>query len=88
MLIASIPGPFELTKLNAQIAVLMERGVDKHSSFESPQIDRTENKKPAPQAGTFRTAKMIIRQRGVLGLYSGFHLHLREYSDPKKRLIG
>lgn len=72
-------GPFELTKLNAQIAVLMERGVDKHNSFECPEAKTSSSgKKAAPTAGTFRTAKMIIRQRGVLGLYSGFHLHLRE----------
>ncbi|KAL9089929.1 MAG: hypothetical protein Q9159_002286 [Coniocarpon cinnabarinum] len=68
-------GPFELTKLNAQIAVLMERGVGKHDSFEAPDRSRAPDRKQ-PTAGTFKTAKWITKQRGVMGLYSGFHLHL------------
>ena len=75
-----VSGPFELTKLNAQIAVRMEqRGVDKHSSFECPPpMDKSAGKKAPTTAGTFRTAKMIIRQRGFLGLYTGFRLHIRK----------
>ncbi|KAL9057016.1 MAG: hypothetical protein Q9162_002564 [Coniocarpon cinnabarinum] len=68
-------GPFELTKLNAQIAVLMERGVGKYDSFEAPDRSRAPDRKQ-PTAGTFKTAKWIMKQRGVMGLYSGFHLHL------------
>ena len=30
------------------------------------------------QLGTFKTAKNIVKHRGVMGLYSGFHLHLCE----------
>jgi len=28
--------------------------------------------------GTFKTAKNIIKHRGLAGLYSGFNLHLRK----------
>ncbi|KAH8811775.1 mitochondrial carrier domain-containing protein [Xylogone sp. PMI_703] len=70
--------PFELTKLSAQVSVLMaERS---GSSISEPPI------KAGPAAeklaasyqnkGTFETAKNIIKNRGLLGLYSGFQLHL------------
>lgn len=28
--------------------------------------------------GTFKTAKNIVKHRGIAGLYSGFNLHLRK----------
>ena len=31
------------------------------------------------QKGTFKTAKNIVKHRGITGLYSGFHLHLRKF---------
>lgn len=34
--------------------------------------------------GTFKTAQNLIKHRGWKGLYSGFHLHLRE--SPKVEL--
>ena len=64
-------GPFELTKLSAQISVLMAR-----SSVSS--VDDT-IRRSYQQKGTLKTAANIIRYRGVLGLYSGFHLHLCKY---------
>ena len=75
-------GPFELTKLNAQIAVLMERGVGHMNS-----MDADAGRSPARPGhnnsmGTFGTAKMIMQHRGLMGLYSGFHLHLRELPSP------
>lgn len=69
-LITAISCPFELTKLNAQIAVLMEKGMDQGAQAKS--------QKPTNATGTVGTARMIMRHRGVMGLYSGFHLHLRE----------
>ena len=30
--------------------------------------------------GTFRTAQKLVQHRGWMGLYSGFHLHLREHN--------
>ncbi|KAH7146413.1 mitochondrial carrier domain-containing protein [Dactylonectria macrodidyma] len=61
--------PFELTKLSAQVSVLLaERGTGNkgsHSVAASYQ-----NK------GTLRTMANIIKHRGILGLYTGFNLHL------------
>ena len=67
-------GPFELTKLSAQISVLMARNSTGQGSGGDDSIRRDGQSK-----GTFRTAAHIIKQRGLLGLYSGFHLHLRAF---------
>lgn len=69
-------GPFELTKLSAQVSVLMAE--HKASSISEPSTGRKvassyQNK------GTFKTAKDIVKHRGFAGLYSGFNLHLRKY---------
>ncbi|KAI9808426.1 MAG: hypothetical protein M1826_004165 [Phylliscum demangeonii] len=66
--VSTIACPFELTKLSAQISVLMAK--TKASSLDD-SISRSYQKK-----GTFGTAANIIKHRGVLGLYSGFRLHL------------
>ena len=60
-----------MTKLSAQISVLMARSGT--SSMDDP-LRRSYQKK-----GTFRTAMSIVANRGVAGLYSGFSLHLCEY---------
>lgn len=70
-------GPFELTKLSAQVSVLMADSTGA-SSVSDPLNGRSvaasyQNK------GTFKTAKNIVKHRGIAGLYSGFNLHLREY---------
>ncbi|MCJ1361701.1 hypothetical protein MMC16_000801 [Acarospora aff. strigata] len=67
-IITAIACPFELTKLSAQISVLMAR--TNTSSVDDPV------RRSYQQKGTFKTAKTIIKHRGVRGLYSGFHLHL------------
>ncbi|KAF7533607.1 hypothetical protein G7Z17_g13483 [Cylindrodendrum hubeiense] len=60
--------PFELTKLSAQVSVLLaERGTGKGSHAVAASY---QNK------GTLRTMANIIKHRGVLGLYTGFNLHL------------
>jgi len=65
--------PFELTKVSAQVSVLM---ADRNpSSVSEPSTGRGvaatyQNK------GTFQTAKNIVKHRGFAGLYSGFRLHL------------
>lgn len=76
------PGPFELTKLSAQIAVLMERR-DSNNSMQTPIAEP--HRSPAPKCiqGTWGTAKTIVRDRGLKGLYSGFHLHLCEFQAEK-----
>ncbi|KAM5345733.1 hypothetical protein ACJ41O_011594 [Fusarium nematophilum] len=61
--------PFELTKLSAQVSVLLaERGVSNKGSH--AVAASYQNK------GTLRTMANIIKHRGVLGLYTGFNLHL------------
>lgn len=61
-------GPFELTKLSAQISVLM---ADRNKSSVQDPV-----RSSYQQKGTFNTAKNIILHRGVMGLYSGFGFHL------------
>jgi hypothetical protein len=62
--------PFELTKLSAQVSVLLaERaGNDKRSRAVAESY---QNK------GTLRTMRNIIKHRGIFGLYTGLGLHLR-----------
>lgn len=64
--------PFELTKLSAQVSVLLaERG---GGTKGSPSVAASYQNK-----GTLRTMANIIKHRGVLGLYTGFNLHLRGF---------
>ena len=61
--------PFELTKLSAQVSVLLaERGASKGSHAVAASY---QNK------GTLRTMANIIKHRGIFGLYTGLRLHLR-----------
>lgn len=73
-------GPFELTKLSAQVSVLMADR--KQSSISEPSQGRAvaasyQNK------GTYKTAKNIVKHRGFVGLYSGFRLHLCKYKAKR-----
>ena len=67
-MISFLACPFELTKLSAQISTLMAKS--NHSSVDDPSTRASYQQK-----GTFKTAQNIIRNRGVLGLWSGFSLH-------------
>ncbi|KAF5553048.1 mitochondrial carrier [Fusarium mexicanum] len=61
--------PFELTKLSAQVSVLLaERGSTNKGSH--AVAASYQNK------GTLRTMANIIKHRGVFGLYTGLKLHL------------
>jgi hypothetical protein len=63
--------PFELTKLSAQVSVLLaERGASKGSHAVAASY---QNK------GTLRTMANIIKHRGIFGLYTGLRLHLRTW---------
>ncbi|KAF2690829.1 mitochondrial carrier [Lentithecium fluviatile CBS 122367] len=66
--ITTIACPFELTKLSAQISVLM---ADRKDGSTNDAV-----RKSYQNLGTFRTAQNLVRHRGWMGLYSGFHLHL------------
>jgi solute carrier family 25 carnitine/acylcarnitine transporter 20/29 len=63
-----VTGPFEFTKLSAQIEMLMQRS--RMSSLDDPSHIRTYQSK-----GTLQSAKDIVKARGLMGLYSGFHWH-------------
>ena len=67
-------GPFELTKISAQVSVLMADS-KKNSPSDLPG-SRAETAKSYQNKGTLKTAQNIVRHRGMLGLYSGFNLHL------------
>lgn len=67
--ITTIACPFELTKLSAQISVLMADRSDGGGKNDAIR-------KSYQNLGTFRTAQNLVRHRGWAGLYSGFHLHL------------
>lgn len=69
-----LPGPFELTKLSAQISVLM---ADRNDGGGKNEAIR----KSYQNLGTWRTAQNLIKHRGWRGLYSGFHLHLRRFTN-------
>lgn len=71
------PGPFELTKLSAQVSVLM---ADRSpSSLSDPTSNRT-IAQSYQDKGTWKTARNIIKYRGISGLYSGFGLHLCKHT--------
>lgn len=65
--------PFELTKLSAQVSVLM---ADRNRSSVSEPANGRAVAASYQNKGTFKTAKNIVKHRGFMGLYSGFNLHL------------
>ncbi|KFX97250.1 hypothetical protein V495_01690 [Pseudogymnoascus sp. VKM F-4514 (FW-929)] len=72
--------PFELTKLSAQVSVLMA-GKNVTSSLTDPTgTSNTASSNTIAASyqnkGTWSTAKHIVKTRGLGGLYSGFSLHL------------
>ena len=71
-------GPFELTKLSAQLSVLM---ANNKGSMGEP----TERPRPShlPQQGTVKTAMNLVKQKGIMGLYSGFNVHLCKSETPR-----
>ncbi|KAF2840812.1 mitochondrial carrier [Patellaria atrata CBS 101060] len=66
-MITAIACPFELTKLSAQISVVVNK--------EKGGIDE-ELRKSYQQKGTIRTAQNLIKHRGIQGLYCGARYHL------------
>ena len=77
-------GPFELTKLSAQVSVLMAG-----KTITSSLTDPTGTSNTAPintiaasykNKGTWSTARHIVKTRGIGGIYSGFSLHLRKWT--------
>lgn len=78
-LVTVISCPFELTKLNAQIAVLLAEnaaGAKNSNGTAASAALKAKELADARKVGTIGTARMLIAKHGFLGLYSGFHLHL------------
>lgn len=69
--ITVIACPFELSKLSAQVSVLLSK--EGNCSEKSQEIAKSYQNK-----GTFRTMKNIVKHRGFTGLYTGFRMHLRK----------
>lgn len=67
-IITVISCPFELTKLNAQLAGKMARDQVPTKTGEAPP--------PEIKSGSWATAKQLVKDRGIAGLYSGYRLHL------------
>ncbi|KAL2155292.1 hypothetical protein VTH82DRAFT_33 [Thermothelomyces myriococcoides] len=68
--ITVIACPFELTKLSAQVSVLL---ADKKNC---PKTGSHAIAASYQNKGTFKTLGNIIKHRGFAGLYTGFRLHL------------
>ncbi|KAK1761364.1 mitochondrial carrier domain-containing protein [Echria macrotheca] len=62
--------PFELTKLSAQVSVLM---ADKKNC---PRPESHAVAASYQNKGTFKTLSTIVKHRGFAGLYTGFSFHL------------
>ncbi|KAG5921305.1 hypothetical protein E4U61_006873 [Claviceps capensis] len=68
-IITFIACPFELTKLSAQVSVLLAERAG--TCQKSRAVAASYQNK-----GTLKTMMNIVKHRGVLGLYTGFRLHL------------
>lgn len=73
-------GPFELTKLSAQVSVLMAN--QKNVDPKKQAIALSYHNK-----GTIKTLSNIVKHRGFAGMYTGLNLHLCEYLVGEARLL-
>ncbi|PKS12144.1 hypothetical protein jhhlp_001442 [Lomentospora prolificans] len=63
--------PFELTKLSAQVSVLLTQNKGNNICDQRRAVAASYQNK-----GTLKTMATIIKHRGFMGLYTGFNLHL------------
>ncbi|KAH8907321.1 integral membrane ornithine transporter of mitochondria [Coniochaeta sp. PMI_546] len=68
--ITLIACPFELSKLSAQVSVLLA------NKQNCPEPKSQEIAASYQNKGTLKTMKNIVKHRGLTGLYTGFKLHL------------
>lgn len=70
--ITTLSCPFELTKLNEQLAgkEARQRALPSNSAMSSSA------QTSSLRAGSLATARRLVRDRGFAGLYSGYRLHL------------
>lgn len=76
IVITTISCPFELTKLNEQLAGKILR--DARSARDAAIRDGSKTVPPPydKKFGSWATARRLMKQRGIAGLYSGYRLHL------------
>lgn len=67
--ISVVACPFELTKLSAQVSVLL---ADRKNTTDRKAYEVAAS---YHNKGTFKTMANIVRHRGFMGLYTGFKLH-------------
>lgn len=67
--ITTISCPFELTKLNEQLAGKIARDAAKQKGNASATVD-------LKSGGSLATARRLVRDRGIQGLYAGYRFHL------------
>ncbi|KAH6688308.1 integral membrane ornithine transporter of mitochondria [Plectosphaerella plurivora] len=73
--ITAVACPFELTKLSAQVSVLLSD--QKKLAEANCRVTNGHQVAASYQnKGTIQTMRNIIRHRGIFGLYTGFNLHL------------
>ncbi|KAF7185419.1 putative mitochondrial carrier C29A3.11c [Pseudocercospora fuligena] len=77
--ITTISCPFELTKLNEQLAGKMAREAALKAQRESKMPAGSPPSPPVvdlKSGGSMATARRLVRDRGIQGLYAGYRLHL------------
>jgi hypothetical protein len=80
--ITLIACPFELTKLSAQVSVLLA-DQNKSSTLTNRDVAASYQNK-----GTLKTMANIVKHRGFTGLYTGLQLHLCGYYSTSSCEIG
>ncbi|KAK4610756.1 hypothetical protein CLAFUW4_13574 [Fulvia fulva] len=73
--ITTISCPFELTKLNEQLAGKMAR----EAALKKSPIPGSGEARPVvdlKSGGSWQTARRLVKDRGLQGLYAGYRLHL------------
>lgn len=73
-LVTTISCPFELTKLNEQLAGKMAR--DPGAGIRNAGQPGTPTQISDVKTGSLNTARRLLRERGLPGLYSGYRMHL------------
>lgn len=76
--ITTISCPFELTKLNEQLAgkMLREANLAKEAAIKAGKPPPPPPAVDLHKTGSMHTARRLISERGISGLYSGYRLHL------------
>lgn len=78
--ITTVSCPFELTKLNEQLAGKVQREAKSAADAVNTKTPGASPTNPSSvtdiKTGSIVTARRLIKERGIAGLYSGYRLHL------------